>query len=246
MTTIVKRVEKPSNSGTGKMFDNPFLERLTRTHIAVPIGLFVTIASVLIFWGNTREMMSLVSLFALFLIGWLAFTLVEYVVHKFVFHMSTDTKAREDLQYKFHGIHHDYPKDKDRLAMPPVMSLTISTLLFFVFKLAMGTAVFGFLPGFIFGYAMYLFVHYIVHAYQPPNDQSMFLTRALTAADSSVSPTARNCNASCLYSGNVEASSANPLNAHALTILFRSEKQVLINISTSAFRNGSIGIKGID
>ncbi len=170
MTTIVNRVEKPGNSGTGKIFDNPFLERLTRTHIAVPISLFVSISTAILFWGNTHETMTIGSLAALFLAGWFAFTLVEYLIHKYVFHMSTDTKAREDLQYKFHGIHHDYPKDKDRLAMPPVMSLTISILLFFVFRFAMGNAVFGFLPGFLFGYAMYLFVHYIVHAYQPPKN----------------------------------------------------------------------------
>lgn len=167
---MVKRVEKPSNTGTGKMFNNPFLERLTRTHVAVPVSLFIIISGAILIWGNINETMAIASLITLFLSGWLAFTLVEYLVHKYVFHMSTDTKAREDLQYKFHGIHHDYPKDKDRLAMPPVMSLTISTILFFVFKLAMGTAVFGFLPGFLFGYAMYLFVHYIIHAYQPPKN----------------------------------------------------------------------------
>ena len=170
MSTTVKRLEKPRNNGSAQLFKNPILEKLTRTHIAVPISLFFIISGSLLFWGYSQEGLVWTSLVGFFFVGWLAFTLVEYMVHRYVFHMNTDTKVREDLQYKFHGVHHDYPKDKDRLAMPPVMSLTISTLLFFIFGFIMGDIVFAFLPGFLVGYAMYLFVHYIVHAYQPPKN----------------------------------------------------------------------------
>jgi len=34
----------------------------------------------------------------------------------------------------------------------------------------MGDFAYVFLPGFLMGYAGYLFVHYIVHAYQPPKN----------------------------------------------------------------------------
>jgi sterol desaturase/sphingolipid hydroxylase (fatty acid hydroxylase superfamily) len=34
----------------------------------------------------------------------------------------------------------------------------------------MGDFVFAFLPGFLVGYASYLGVHYMVHAYQPPKN----------------------------------------------------------------------------
>ena len=170
MTTTVKRLEKPSNSGTQQLFSNPVLERLTRTHISVPIALFFTISGSLMYWGIVNQGVAYANIILLFLVGWLAFTLVEYLVHRYVFHMETNTKTKENIQYKFHGVHHDYPKDKERLAMPPVVSLTISTALFFIFRFFMGDAVFGFLPGFLVGYAMYLFVHYIVHAYQPPKN----------------------------------------------------------------------------
>ncbi|MDE0470592.1 MAG: sterol desaturase family protein, partial [Ekhidna sp.] len=33
-----------------------------------------------------------------------------------------------------------------------------------------GNLVFGFLPGFLIGYASYLWVHYMVHAFQPPKN----------------------------------------------------------------------------
>jgi sterol desaturase/sphingolipid hydroxylase (fatty acid hydroxylase superfamily) len=69
-----------------------------------------------------------------------------------------------------HGVHHEFPKDKDRLAMPPLLSITIATILLLLFRLVMGDLVFAFLPGFLVGYAAYLSVHYMVHAFQPPKN----------------------------------------------------------------------------
>ncbi len=59
--------------------------------------------------------------------------------------------------------------------MPPWASITISTLLLFVLRFFIGDYVFAFLPGFLIGYASYLFVHYIVHAYQPPKNMFKIL-----------------------------------------------------------------------
>jgi sterol desaturase/sphingolipid hydroxylase (fatty acid hydroxylase superfamily) len=84
--------------------------------------------------------------------------------------MGTFTQWREKLQYTIHGVHHEFPKDKERLAMPPLLSITISTLLLLGFRLILGDLVFSFLPGFLVGYAYYLSVHYIVHVYQPPKN----------------------------------------------------------------------------
>ncbi len=169
MPTTAKRFENTSNDSE-RLFDNQFLERLTRTRTAVPIILFFTISGILLCWGYTREVMSVITLIETFLIGWLTFSLIEYIVHRYVFHMATNTSSRVTIQYKVHGIHHDYPKDKERLAMPPVLSLTISIILFFIFRALMGGAAFGFLPGFLIGYALYLYVHYAIHAYQPPKN----------------------------------------------------------------------------
>jgi sterol desaturase/sphingolipid hydroxylase (fatty acid hydroxylase superfamily) len=67
-------------------------------------------------------------------------------------------------------VHHEFPKDKDRLAMPPLLSVTIATILLLLLRLVLGDLVFAFLPGFLVGYAAYLGVHYMVHAYQPPKN----------------------------------------------------------------------------
>ena len=164
------RPSKPSHKGTATLFQNPVLERLTRTHIAIPVGIFLVIATGLLWYGFAHGFLNLLSAIGLFVFGWLIFSLIEYLAHRYVFHMETDTPLKENIQYKFHGVHHDFPKDKDRLAMPPIVSLLLASGFFFLFKLVFGTWVFGIVAGLLFGYALYLAVHYIVHAYPPPKN----------------------------------------------------------------------------
>lgn len=161
---------KPKNNGTKQLFQNPILEKLTRTHIAVPISLFIGISVGLIYYGTVLTNLAAWQLVALFFVGLFVFSFVEYTVHRHVFHMEPDTPRKAKLQYTMHGVHHEYPKDKDRLAMPPLLSLTISSVLGVLFYWLMGDHMFGFLPGFLTGYAAYLFVHYAVHAFAPPKN----------------------------------------------------------------------------
>jgi sterol desaturase/sphingolipid hydroxylase (fatty acid hydroxylase superfamily) len=165
-----EHASKPTNKGTKQLFENRLIERLSRTHIAIPITLFIIYSTGLLLWSVYNTALPGLLTVGLFFAGFLIFTLVEYLVHRYVFHMKTYTKLRKQIQYHAHGVHHDYPKDKDRLAMPPVLSILISTLLLFLLRLVMGDYVFAFLPGFLIGYASYLFVHYIVHAYPPPKN----------------------------------------------------------------------------
>ncbi|MEH0157662.1 sterol desaturase family protein [Limibacter armeniacum] len=160
----------PKNKGTKQLFQNGLLEKLTRTHAAVPITLFIIIGIGLLSYGIYQQLITVVPALMLFLAGLLSFTLIEYLVHRFVFHMEPDTSLKKDIAYKFHGVHHEYPKDKSRLAMPPVLSILLSSILFLAFLYIMGNIAYGFFPGFIVGYAAYLIVHYIVHAYRPPKN----------------------------------------------------------------------------
>lgn len=163
-------IMRPEHTGTHRLFTNPILEKLTRTHIAVPVTIFIVYAFVLCWWSiNYTSLTPAITLF-LFFIGWLAFTWVEYQVHRHVFHLSTYTEWRKNFQYMVHGVHHHYPKDKDRLAMPPLLSITIATLLLLLLKLVLGDYVFAFLPGFLVGYACYLLIHYLVHVHIPPKN----------------------------------------------------------------------------
>lgn len=167
---MMKEEIKPHNKGTRKLFENPILEQLSRTHIAVPLVIFGGYSTALLYWNVTHTNLSVFTTVGMFATGLILFTWVEYNVHRYLFHMPAYTKAREKLQYTLHGVHHEFPKDKDRLAMPPLLSITIATILLLIFRVIMGDLTFAFLPGFLVGYALYLAIHYMVHAYQPPKN----------------------------------------------------------------------------
>lgn len=166
----IGRLDRPDNNGSAQMFQNPFLEKLSRTHISIPITMFLVIGTVSFYQGMTTTPIPLLKGLGVLLIGLLAFTFVEYMMHKYFFHMVPNTKVKDKLQYSVHGVHHDYPKDKDRLAMPPLISAFYALILYLVFDFIMGDMALYFLPGFLIGYALYLGVHFVVHAYQPPKN----------------------------------------------------------------------------
>jgi len=161
---------RPKHKGSAQLFQNPVLERLSHTHIALPVGIFALTTVLSLYYGLTHGFMSGAAAFGLFLLGLLAFTFAEYAVHRYLYHIPATTPGRTKFQYTMHGVHHEYPKDKTRLAMPPIITVFVSSLLFFIFRLAFGSYAFGLLGGFTFGYATYLFVHYAIHAYSPPKN----------------------------------------------------------------------------
>src|ERR1700754_3383227 len=134
---------KVENTGTERLFNNPILERLTRSHIAVPVSLFGLYAIGLLFWSVDNTALSIALTTALFFGGLLLFTWVEYNVHRYLFHIPTTTNARAKFQYTMHGVHHHHPKDKDRLAMPPLLSITLATILLIFFKTILGDFAFS-------------------------------------------------------------------------------------------------------
>lgn len=166
----IGRLERPDNNGTAIMFDNPIMERISRTHISIPITMFLVFAGISLYYALTDTSISLGTGLLVMLAGYFFFTFVEYMMHKYFFHMEPDTPIKDKLQYSVHGVHHDYPKDKDRLAMPPFVSAAYAAISYLLFNLILGDFSFYFLPGFLVGYASYLGVHYIVHAFNPPKN----------------------------------------------------------------------------
>ena len=155
-----QKLKRPKHKGSPKLFKNQFLERLTHTHISLPLIIFGGIAAILVYYGIFEKGFEIPFMFLLFLAGLFLFTLIEYLMHRYLYHIPATTEKRKKISYTMHGVHHDYPKDKSRLAMPPVLSLIIATILFVVYRAVLGDLVFGFLAGFLVGYAGYLAIHY--------------------------------------------------------------------------------------
>jgi 4-hydroxysphinganine ceramide fatty acyl 2-hydroxylase len=158
------------NDKAAKMFKNPVLDKLTSSHTAIPISMLVAFAIGFLYWGTQRQILAANTYFVLVSVGIFTWTLFEYLMHRYFYHMLPTNKLKGWIQYNMHGLHHEYPKDKSRLAMPPIMIVLIAFMFLGVFRLIMGEYAFAFTPGFLFGYAGYLTAHYIVHAFAPPKN----------------------------------------------------------------------------
>ena len=86
--------------------------------------------------------------------------------------MITDTKMKEKMQYACStGCIMNFLRIPADLAMPPVVSVVIVTILYFLFKMTIGDYTLRISTGIHHsGYSLYLIVHYVVHAYQPPKN----------------------------------------------------------------------------
>ena len=102
--------------------------------------------------------------------GTIAFSFVEYLIHRFLFHFNATTEEQEKIQYSIHGIHHEFPRDKDMLVMPMIVSLALSFLFYIIFNALIGVKGLIFFAGFLAGYSTYLVIHYAVHVLKPPNN----------------------------------------------------------------------------
>ena len=159
-----------NQDGSIRVYENPILEFVSHTPVYVPVGLYFLVSGVLLYLAIAQKALDPIVVTGLFVLGILSFSLLEYLVHRFLFHHPGQKEWQIDLKYKFHGIHHDNPKDKGRLVMPLPVSILLGCLLFGLFYLLIKTYAYGYLPGVLSGYSSYLLVHYIVHIYAPPKN----------------------------------------------------------------------------
>jgi len=162
------KFEKVHNKGQARLFENPYLEMLTKAHPLVIWGMYIPIISYLLYYSNTTLEFTGTRVLLMFFGGMFFWSFFEYLAHRFIFHLIPETERTRKIIYIMHGNHHEYPRDKDRLFMPPVPSLIITSLIFSLFYLVMGTNAFMFFPGFMLGYLIYGSMHYAIHAWNPP------------------------------------------------------------------------------
>ena len=148
------------------MFDSDLLDRLSRVHPAVPPLIFLPVVGVLFALGapnlNAGETVGLVAA------GWLFWTLMEYWIHRIVFHFEPESGPGARFHWIIHGVHHDHPNDPLRLVMPPSVSVPLAAAFYGLFVLVLGSAAGNvFAAGFLLGYLVYDMTHYYLHHFKP-------------------------------------------------------------------------------
>lgn len=146
---------------TIRLFKNPVLEYFSHIHPVTPIVVFVPVALYLLYIGFSR--IAILPGVLCFIAGAFAWTLFEYVFHRWAFHYHPKSGWGKNLHFLVHGIHHDYPRDSTRLVMPLLVSVPLAVLFYFIFTWSFGDYGFTSFAGFMLGYVAYDSVHYATH-----------------------------------------------------------------------------------
>ncbi|HVM87227.1 MAG TPA: sterol desaturase family protein [Puia sp.] len=162
------KFDKIHNKGQAKLFQNSYLEMLTKTHPLVIWGIYLPAIIYCLYYSGTGLGFSASRIVFTFLAGGFFWTFFEYIMHRFIFHLVAESKSAKKIVYVMHGNHHEYPRDRERLFMPPVPSIIIASVVFIVMYGIMRENTFMFFPGFVLGYLLYGSMHYAIHAWNPP------------------------------------------------------------------------------
>ena len=159
--------------GQAQIFKNPFLESLTKTNPLQNVIVYGSVIIGLIALAIVKIGLDPWIVVGLFTVGLFFWTFAEYMLHRYVFHWVTEAKWSQRFHFIMHGSHHQYPRDKERLLMPPVPGILMGSVLFGLFYVVFWVfgapkLTFGFFPGFFTGYLLYSFVHRATHVMRPP------------------------------------------------------------------------------
>ncbi len=150
-----------------RIFKNPILESFTHVHPIVPLVLWAPFIGFLIYRSYFELGYSHLQMLLCAVGGLIIWTLTEYLLHRFVFHLRPIGPLTERFVFLFHGLHHDDPNDPTRLVMPPVPAILIMALIWLFFSLFIPAFYMpGFMAFFTVGYLCYDYIHYATHHFK--------------------------------------------------------------------------------
>lgn len=167
------KVTTEHNRGTATIFKNPILESLTKTSLKQNIIVYGIVLLLLVYNAIFIQNIPFLTFLSLFIFALFFWTFAEYMLHRYVFHWVSDQPFVKRFHFIMHGSHHLYPRDTERLLMPPVPGIIMATILFSIFYivfsiLGIPTYTWAFFPGFFLGYLLYSFLHRATHVVKPP------------------------------------------------------------------------------
>eukprot|EP00123_Amoebidium_parasiticum_P008417 comp18788_c0_seq1/m.20704 comp18788_c0_seq1/g.20704 ORF comp18788_c0_seq1/g.20704 comp18788_c0_seq1/m.20704 type:complete len:341 (-) comp18788_c0_seq1:534-1556(-) len=157
------------DGSSAPIFADPRLEFLSLTPwYMIPI-IWLPWAGLWMYLAST--VYSVRAVWMMFAIGVVHWTLVEYSMHRFVFHVDDlmpDHPKVFFFHFFTHGVHHFLPMDRYRLVMPPALFFILMSIVFHMYRLIFSfETCCGVGAGTVFGYVCYDLMHFYVHHGRP-------------------------------------------------------------------------------
>jgi 4-hydroxysphinganine ceramide fatty acyl 2-hydroxylase len=134
-------------------------------YLLSPFICYVPLAAGLSLWGWRDAALPEVAKPALIAVGLLVWTLIEYLLHRFLLHYRPQAPTLLAVVEKLHLGHHRDPRDEAKITVPVFASLPIACGLLALFRLISGSGETAalLLVGSIAGYLYYELVHFCIH-----------------------------------------------------------------------------------
>jgi sterol desaturase/sphingolipid hydroxylase (fatty acid hydroxylase superfamily) len=152
-----------SKNESVRIFESDFMELFTHMHPVTPLVIYLPVVGYMLYLAIGERALPIGETVGLVLLGILIWSLVEYAMHRFVFHYQPRSEWGKRLHFLLHGVHHDYPQDASRLVMPPVISIPLASIFYGLFLLVFGGLAPATFAGLILGYLGYDMIHYATH-----------------------------------------------------------------------------------
>ena len=149
--------------GKPRFFRSEWAERVTKVKwwvvplVWVPVMLATSIIS-------AREL-PLIESIQYLMMGIILWQCIEYSLHRFLFHWEPRHPRAIFMHFLFHGCHHKFPMDIERLVFPPIPASWVALLIFSMLRLWCTLYVaMSIFSGALLGYIVYDCIHYFIHS----------------------------------------------------------------------------------
>lgn len=158
-----------------QVFKNTFLEKwFAQAHPITP-GIWF---GWLVFFGLYKGLVTVGAIaVALFLLGVLIVSLIEYCLHRWGFHFTAHNEKERLRLFLAHGYHHAFPNDPMRLVLPPIAIWPVAALIITVYYFAFGVYFWPVAAGSALGYIAYDWIHYYTHHFTPKTGVGRWIKR---------------------------------------------------------------------
>lgn len=168
---------KSDRPTTCRMFESDFLERFSRIHPATPFVVWIPYLAFFAWRAHAHHGLAISTILPMMAAGLVTWTLTEYTLHRWLFHWTNDSAWGKRIHFLLHGVHHDFPNDKDRLVMPLPTSIPLAAIFYALFWFTMGPRGVAFYVGWGIGYLIYDGTHYAVHHFKQTSRVGKYLRK---------------------------------------------------------------------
>lgn len=158
-----------------QVFRNQFLEKwFAQAHPITPGVWFGWI----VVWGLYAGAVDFAWLvLPLFAAGFLITTLIEYCLHRWLFHFVPKNQKERLRLFLLHGYHHEFPNDPMRLVLPPIGIWPVAAIVGVIWYFVFGAYWLPIYAGTAAGYIAYDWTHYYTHYFNPKRGPGRWLKR---------------------------------------------------------------------